>query len=367
MKEELTLRNVKKSCLLTSAKKKKLSLRNVKKMLIDISDEKETESQKCEKELLIDISVEKETDSQKCEKSCLLISTMKKLTLRNVKKSCLLTSMMKKKPNSLLVSLSNSLETASDLLFPDDPTSRDKVVFRTDSSEDFEGLLSICSVPIRTWKPAMSVLPIRRHIQVADGLQKPVLPNPLDYSSVNSQRMLLENSSENEKVFENIYELDSELKSKHNLELLSELEDEPLLNIKSEPKNIPNAKSLTLSEEANKIPPENNATYPDWLCRVSPYFVSNPETTGQEKNTDLDFEAGEEIEEVKPAKAYFCEYDIKQKSVQELLHLAEEVERSFSQKAEQIESLECILQEELFSLEKDLKVWLAKYIKARTI
>ncbi|GFV52217.1 hypothetical protein TNCV_3777891 [Trichonephila clavipes] len=257
---------------------------------------------------------------------------------------------------SLLVSLSNSLETSSELLFPDDPTSREKVVFRTDSSEDFEGLLSICSVPIRTWKPAMSVLPIRRHIQVADGLQKPVLPNPPDYSSANSQRMLLENSSEKENVFENFYELDSELKSEHNLELLSELDDEPLLNIKSEPKSIPNAKSLTLSEATNKIPLENNATYPSWLCRVSPYFASKPETTDQEKNTDLDFEAEEEIEEVKPAKAYFCEYDIKQKSVQELLQLAEEVERSFSQKAEQIESLECILQEELFSLEKDLKV-----------
>ncbi|GFR22944.1 titin, partial [Trichonephila clavata] len=254
---------------------------------------------------------------------------------------------------SLLISLSSPFETSRDLTFPDALTSCDNVVFRTDSSEDFEGLISMCSVPIRTWKPAMSVLPIRRHIQV-DGLQNSVLPKDPYSSAVNSQRKLWENSSENEKVFENVYELDSELKSQHNLELLSELDDEPLLNIKSEPKSILNTKSLTKPE--NKIPAENNATYPSWLCRVSPYFVSNSETTGQEKNTDLDFEDEEEIEEVKPAKAYFCEYDIKQKSVQELLQLAEEVERSFSQKAEQIESLECILQEELFSLEKDLKV-----------
>ncbi|GFT67977.1 titin [Nephila pilipes] len=268
---------------------------------------------------------------------------------------------------SLFVSLSSSLETSCDFHLNVMKPS-ETAILRTDSSEDFEGLISVCSVPIRTWKPAMSVLPIRRHIQVVDNLQESVLPKKTDYPIENIQGTCFGDSFQTE-ILGSIDELglfledpkeilfDSTLKREQDIEFLFKTDDESSSSIRSGPKGAEKTKFLPNTlEETSKISPVSNVTYPSWLCRVSPYFVSSSESTEQETGTCDSVATEEEIEEVKPVKADICKYRLKEKSVQELLQLAEEVQLSFNQKAEQIESLECILQEELFSLEKDLKV-----------
>ncbi|XP_054706306.1 muscle M-line assembly protein unc-89-like [Uloborus diversus] len=92
---------------------------------------------------------------------------------------------------------------------------------------------------------------------------------------------------------------------------------------------------------------------PPWLRNVSPRFtthdsVLNENTPGSENEIV--------INEKRDIQGDACKYEVREKSVRELLNLAEEVERRFTEKTEQIESLENLLQSELTSLESDLAV-----------
>ncbi|KFM78021.1 Titin, partial [Stegodyphus mimosarum] len=88
----------------------------------------------------------------------------------------------------------------------------------------------------------------------------------------------------------------------------------------------------------------------DWVYQVSPFSIPMEETVFQESAEDFS------CLEFKPQEIENDKFNLQEKSVKELLDFTEEVERSFAEKAHQIESLENILKEQLSTLEQDLKV-----------
>ncbi|GIY97595.1 twitchin [Caerostris extrusa] len=206
--------------------------------------------------------------------------------------------------------------------------SPEMIKFRSLSDEDFEGLVSICSTAVRTWKPAMSVLPIKRQVQAADFSQESHAPAEISnlynqeisqddsfdmklnetISDVISQKVNL--PAKSEEIILNY--LESTFKTDQDIDQWANI-DEIIMNQDSIPKNACDTSLNTLIEETHACSSTYMMKIPDWLSQVSP-----------------------------------CDMSYKD-------YMAEEVERSFSDKAERIESLESILQGELFSLEKDLE------------
>ncbi|XP_055931679.1 titin homolog isoform X2 [Argiope bruennichi] len=264
----------------------------------------------------------------------------------------------------------------------------EKATIRYQSFEDFEDIISLCSTPIRTWKPAMSVLPIKRQIATTDlsseSYPKTKDSKPFDnYQEISDGRQTeIESFSVCEKNFpeetkeqlfsfsvlkSNTYETDTsnetdtEFWNNTNFFPMNEQEIElPIkiiddsANLKTASKSVKDNKIFDIStEDSNENPQINKREIPDWLIYVSPYIFPSTEINLKESNLKLEDEI--KTNEIKPTSDNSFKLNLKEKSVEELLQLAEEVERSFSQKAEQFESLESILQVELTSLEKDLE------------
>ncbi|GIY11239.1 titin homolog [Caerostris darwini] len=292
---------------------------------------------------------------------------------------------------SISISLNCSLENVQYQDFSEKfLKSPEMIKYRSLSEEDFEGLVSICSTAVRTWKPAMSVLPIKRQVQSADLSQESHataeisnLYNQETYqddsfdmnvneTSIKSffnrgDKQEYNNPLKPDELFSNTITSISDvipqkvdLPAKSNELILNYLEstfktdqdidqwaniDEIIVNQDSISENACEKKSLnTLIEETRACSSPNILKIPDWLSQVSPCDISYKE------NVQANLKESKEEVILEGNK-----HNFKEKSVEELLQMAEEVERSFSDKAERIESLESILQGELFSLEKDLE------------
>ncbi|GBM43953.1 Twitchin [Araneus ventricosus] len=268
-----------------------------------------------------------------------------------------------------------------------------KATISYQSFEDFGDIISLSSTPIRTWKPAMSVLPIKRKTATENLLKKSFSKTTDFKPSGDNQKMLLEGFSEDRKTeieaysarekylptkateqlfsfnFLNANKTETDESNKTDIELWdyansilkNEQEIQPpvklsddLISLKTVSKGVKDSKmSETSTTDYHESPPTSKCAIPYWLMNVSPYTSPNIGTNLLEMRVESEDEI--RSSEVKSTAGDSFKLNLKEKSVEELLQLAEEVERSFSQKAEQFESLESILQNELSSLEKDLE------------
>ncbi|KAG8183730.1 hypothetical protein JTE90_002794 [Oedothorax gibbosus] len=112
---------------------------------------------------------------------------------------------------------------------------------------------------------------------------------------------------------------------------------------------------LTTQEDIFKYDSEEESDLQEFLQLLKETsYLDVPECISDEQENAFRGILQVTPETLEESEEIVCKYNLKEKSAQELLELAEEVERNFNEKAEQIESLESVLQEELASLEKDL-------------
>lgn len=227
--------------------------------------------------------------------------------------------------------------------------------------EELTTLAGLKCVPLTSFKPALSVLPMPRTVesetdQRNDRIKTHFLceaeKNKLFCDIPAQQKLDLP-----DKVIVNFdtcikcgltnmclcnVTSDIDLCVKDNNFIVTSIENNDIKRFENQKKKKKNVDRI---EATNKIP--------NWLRFVSPSYLQSAEEIVDETFNNFDddkLSAKESITENEIAKNR-----IKNHSVQELLDLAQQVERSFSEKAEHIESLENILKEELSSLEKDLE------------
>lgn len=227
---------------------------------------------------------------------------------------------------------------------------------------EFETLAGLKCVPMTLYKPALSVLPMSRT----------TLTEVEERRNDRERRYVIADEADCNRRFNDIFSHFSDsndlIKVDTSLDICSKcsskticlcsLVDDGSRKFYSLESNAVQVNSMQNSSDNGFYKAvEEKQTYndisnnlPEWLRFVSPCtFALNESNT----DTNIDFESEnlfrENIAENEQGKIY------KDKSVQELLNLAEEVEKNFTQKTEHIESLESILQEELNSLEKGLQ------------
>lgn len=228
--------------------------------------------------------------------------------------------------------------------------------------EELTTLAGLKCVPLTSFKPALSVLPMSRTlVSETDQRNDRIETHPLSESEKNKLFCNIPSQQKLElphKVIVNfdtcmkcgltnmclcnIVRQDTDLCVKNNNFTVSNIEDNDFKRFEIERKEKKNVNSI---EVANNIP--------NWLRFVSPSYLQSADEIVDETFNNINDDklyAKESLTENEIAK-----HKLKSYSVQELLDLAQQVERSFSEKAEHIESLENILKEELSSLEKDLE------------
>lgn len=235
--------------------------------------------------------------------------------------------------------------------------------------EELKTLAGQKCVPMCSYKPAMSVLPLSRTAEnVERNGKNSAVANATTSERKKSFPTILSSRTFN---FDDISSNKFDSCTECNCEscvcgLLEEYENYLLStdnNIKVN--NVKSYNQIEFDERLNmeKVQPMENIyvsdNIPEWLRYVSPYYIPPVERYTDDIFMNLNFyetEEGTTLSEESAVKYEATPVYSKHHSVQELLNLAEEVEKSFTQKTKQFESLESVLQEELTSLEKDLEV-----------
>ncbi|XP_071039841.1 twitchin [Parasteatoda tepidariorum] len=222
--------------------------------------------------------------------------------------------------------------------------------------DDYETLATLTPIPLMNCKMALSVLPFKQKSHTIPTKTRAYSTTANNESEALGR--LRKTSDELNSSYIRELGLDDALESNYVLDAF-----ETDILEKSASSLLSAEKSRLISLDTNKYIDEEDTKFdmddllisddyiydtPSWLPFISPNS-SLPDTF---KTETVEFKDTEEDHSPTLAQRV----SLKGKSFEELLLIAEQVEKSFSQKAQQIESLENILHEELDSLEKDLQV-----------